>query len=82
MTAARMPDGWVFITKVSGPKVKDGEAYAEVSIEKRDLVICKNCKHFNAYYVNHDGMCMCSGEFMDNDDYCSLGERRDDYAAD
>lgn len=42
---ARMHDGFVFITKVSGPKVKDGKAFAEVSIDKRELVMCKNCKH-------------------------------------
>ena len=41
------------------------------------VVRCKDCEHFKMEYLNHDGMCLCFGDFMDNDDYCSLGERRD-----
>lgn len=39
---ARFPDGWVFIPKVSGPKVQDGKCYVDVSVEKRELVMCRN----------------------------------------
>lgn len=44
---ARMPDGFVLITKVSGPKVKDGKAFADVTIDERELVMCRSCRHYN-----------------------------------
>ena len=30
---ARFPDGWVFIPKVSGPKLEDGELVETVSVD-------------------------------------------------
>lgn len=43
---ARMPDGFVIIMNVSSPKMKDGKCYADVSVEERELVMCRNCKHW------------------------------------
>lgn len=72
---ARFPDGWVFITKVSGPKVKDGKCYAEVSMDELELVMCKNCWKrgqdncpMEFYFDNHPA---------DDDCYCAMGERRE-----
>jgi hypothetical protein len=70
---ARMPDGFVLITNVSGPKVKDGQAYADVSLEERELVMCRNCKCYNRQieYCYRIG-CSIGREF-----FCADGERRD-----
>lgn len=70
---ARMPDGFVFITNVSGPKVKDGQVYAEVNVEERELVMCKNCKCYNGKI----GYCYRDEGSRKPDFYCADGERRD-----
>jgi len=75
---ARFPDGWVFILNVSGPKVKDGQAYADVSLEERELVMCKNCKCYNGKI----GYCYRVGDSRGPDFYCADGERRDEGATD
>lgn len=84
---ARMPDGFVFITKVSGPKVKDGKAFADVSIDERELVMCRNCKHGtptkNARgeaVIKCEEICwLCRlPRLMEPDWYCADGERRDE----
>lgn len=69
---ARMPDGFVLITNVSGPKVKDGQAYADVSLEERELVMCKNCKCYNRKI----GYCYRAGGSRSPDFYCADGKRR------
>lgn len=70
---ARFPDGWVFILNVSGPKVKDGQAYADVSVEERELVMCKNCEH------RWTSMCRMYVGNQETEDkwFCADGERRD-----
>ena len=70
---ARMPDGFVFITNVSGPKVKDGQAYADVSVEERELVMCKSCKCYN----RQTGYCYRIGCSRGREFFCADGERRD-----
>ena len=72
---ARMPDGFVFITNVSGPKVKDGEAYAEVNVEESELVMCKNCER------RWTSLCrMYVGNQETADDwFCADGERRQEH---
>lgn len=74
---ARLPDGWVFITKISGPKVNDGKCYADVSVDERELVMCKNCR----YYDCEDQFCTVYGMMLSHTDgnwFCADGERRDD----
>ena len=73
---ARMPDGFVFITKLSGPKVKDCKCYADVSIDERELVMCKNCKHYEEEPEGDVMMCYCGLGYTKPSDYCSRGERR------
>ena len=75
---ARMPDGFVFITNVSGPKVKDGKAYADVSLEERELVMCKNCKCYNSKI----GYCYRAGGSRGPNFYCADGKRRSEGATD
>ena len=36
---ARLPDGWVFIPKVSDLKSEDGKLVATVSVDEHDLVM-------------------------------------------
>ena len=76
---ARMPDGFVFITKVSGPKVKDGKAFVDVSIDERELVMCKNCKWWDKDQTTDGvkGFCPNTGCCEQPDFYCADGERRE-----
>ena len=71
---ARMPDGFVFITNVSEPNVKDGQAYAEVNVEERELVMCKNCKCYN----RDISYCYRVLGGRGPDFYCADGERWDE----
>ena len=75
---ARMPDGFVFITNVSGPNLKDGQAYADVSLEERELVMCKNCER------RCTSLCrMYVGNQETEDEwFCADGERRNEGATD
>ena len=75
---ARMPDGFVFITNVSGPKVKDGHAYADVSVEERELVMCKNCRHYDTEPYGDVMFCYQGLGWTEPEDYCSKGERGDE----
>lgn len=75
---ARMPDGFVFITKVSGPKVKDGKAFADVTIDERELVMCRSCKH---RFIDGDNVrvARCElnhNELMPDEWYCADGEAK------
>ena len=78
---ARMPDGFVFITNVSGPKVKDGQAYADVGVEERELVMCKNCKWWDKDQTTDgiNGFCPNTGCCEEPDFYCADGERRQEH---
>ena len=75
-------DGFVLITKVSGPKVKDGKAFADVSIDERELVMCKNCKWWDKGQTMDGvkGLCFITGCCEKPNFYCADGERRDDDA--
>lgn len=42
---ARFPDGWVLIPHVKGPEKKDGQLIVSVSVDEKELVTCKHCKH-------------------------------------
>lgn len=74
---ARMPDGFVFIIKVSRPKVKDGKAFADVSIDKRELVMCKNCEFYGEEPYGTLKECYRGLGWTEPIDYCSRGKRRD-----
>lgn len=71
---AKLPDGWVFIPKVSDLKSVDGKLVATVSVDERDLVMCKNCER------RWTSLCrMYVGNQETADDwFCADGERRDD----
>lgn len=77
---ARMPDGWVFTPKVSGPKLEDGKLVATVSVDERELVMCNNCTHcyFASNRVPAEKAYVCSifGYDVALDFYCKNGERR------
>ena len=74
MKVAWFPDGWVFIPKVSDLKSDDGKLVATVSVDERDLVMCKNCKCYNGKI----GYCYRAGDSRGPDFYCADGERRDE----
>lgn len=76
---ARFPDGWVFIPTVSGPKVKDGKCYADVSVEERELVMCRNCKHWERDWetVGDKRFCPLIDYFSEPEFFCADGKRRD-----
>ena len=78
---ARMPDGFVFITKVSGPKVKDGKAFADVTIDERELVMCRSCRHYNTACCS-EGCGWCENRNFGTWDewFCADGEAETDAA--
>ena len=60
---------------------KDGTAVYAVDVIKKPLVICKDCKYA---HLTYDGDCKyCDiwfpdeAAYLDGDDYCSLGERKE-----
>lgn len=61
---ARLPDGWVFIPRVEGPRKEDGQLVVTVSVDEKELVMCKHCKY--RYNCKH-----CHGD----DWYCADGEQ-------
>ena len=81
---ARMPDGWVMF-----PKVKYEDGGVSVEIVDKELVMCKNCEHYNAekgWCEYHLGLGP-DGElvhifYVMPDYYCADGERRIEEAAD
>ena len=70
----RLPDGWVFIPKVSDLKSDDGKVVATVSVDERDLVMCRNCER------RWTSLCRMYVWNQETDDewFCSDGERRDE----
>lgn len=68
---ARLPDGWVFITHIGEPEVKDGKIVVSIDVDKKKLVMCKHCK----YRWDPIGCQMYSEGMSTSDDwYCADGE--------
>ena len=44
----------------------------------RELVRCKDCKHYKPYDINRPFPCSVGLMECMSDDYCSYGERRED----
>ena len=69
---AKLPDGWVLV-----PKMKDA---LTVTIEQKELVCCRNCKH--CYYASNrtpeEQSYVCDKIGMDVKPswFCADGERR------
>ena len=59
---AKLPDGWVFITKA--------ERMA-IGLEEHELIMCKNCKHNDEFGCHKLGMIVSESWF------CADGERRE-----
>ena len=66
---ARMPDGYVLTVESDGKEWRLKEA--------RELVMCKNCKHYDEEPGGDVRMCYCGMGWPDPNDYCSNGERRE-----
>ena len=67
---ARMPDGWVIVAE-------SNELGVEVRLkEYRELVMCKNCKHYDEEPGGDVMMCYRGMGWPDPNDYCSMGERK------
>lgn len=76
---ARLPDGWVFIPKVSKPELRDGELVSTVSVEERELVMCKHCRHWDVDWetVGDKRFCPVMDHCTEPEFFCADGERRD-----
>lgn len=48
----------------------------EVKIERKELVTCKDCIHWDN--VDNEYCCRLDVLGMESDDFCSLGKRRED----
>ena len=72
---ARIPDGFVFVTKASGPKAKDGKVFVDISMDERKLVMCKSCRYYSTEgMVEGFGLCY-RRDFETSDEwYCADGE--------
>ena len=57
---AKLPDGWVFITKAERMCI---------GLEEHELVMCKNCKH------NDPFGCHKFGVIVSDNFYCAYGEK-------
>lgn len=66
---AKLPDGWVFIPKqVKGPTV---------DIEKRELVMCRNCRHRDQEDFKCDHYWNANSPLPADDDFwCAYGKKR------
>lgn len=68
---ARMPDGFIIIAESDKKGTK-------VRLKKsRELVLCKNCKHYEEEPEGDVMMCYCGLGYTRPNDYCSRGERRE-----
>lgn len=63
----KLPDGVIFTYK---PKRK-GTA---VELKERELIMCRNCKHYPFNSIETYVHC----EYMGAEDYCSLAEKMND----
>ena len=77
---ARFPDGWVFIPKVSDPEFQNGNLVLTVSVDERELVMCRNCKHWEMDWetVGDKHFCPLIDYFSGPEFFCADGERRDE----
>lgn len=59
--------------------MKDGKCYADVSVEERELVMCRNCKHWEMDWetVGDKRFCPLIDYFSEPEFFCADGERRD-----
>lgn len=60
----KMPDGQVLLFKADG---------LTINVEAKELVLCKNCKHSDAY--NH---CTRLSIWNKPEDFCSYAERKEE----
>ena len=64
---AKLPAGWIFI-----PKMKDA---VTITVEKRELVVCKDCKWYHQAFAN-EGRCVNhDNDFHNPDWFCADGKR-------
>lgn len=83
---ARFPDGWVFIPHVRGPSLEDGQLVVTVSVDEKELVMCKHCKHGRPCkgYTRPYIACMKKDQFSEDrynpeDWFCADGEKEDEH---
>ena len=70
---AKLPDGWVFI-----PRTKDA---ITIEVEQRELVTCRNCKHYKFYGLQSETVSECELMHTENpaeDWWCADGEKADE----
>lgn len=82
----RLKDGMVALIRDEGECSKVGEAIdrladLEDKLERGEMVEvvrCKDCKHNDCAVSNRSGWCSELERVMNNDEFCSSGERRED----
>lgn len=75
----KFPDGYILECEY-----EDCITEVKVTMHTKDLIRCKDCRHFEPYNGRKDGMCnykrmTTCGELSFNtepDEYCSLAERK------
>jgi hypothetical protein len=71
---ARFPDGWVFTVNASGPKVNDDKPCVNVSVDQRELVMCRHCR-FSQTIGRGELFCIWTNHYVEPQGYCSEAER-------
>lgn len=68
----KLPDGWVLIAHMDAKAIK-------VDVEKRELVMCRNCKHYETEAIGIGiGWCNELAIAQDGEFWCKKGEKRSD----
>lgn len=67
----KLPDGWVLIAHMNAKAIK-------VDFEKRELVMCRNCKHYEADWRG-TGIGWCNALWVAQGDefWCAKGEKKE-----
>lgn len=73
----RIPDGYISI-------LHSNDKGTEATVEQRELVLCKHCRHYEADFGNDWGMC-CHPDWstrtlgfeVSEDGFCHRAERRE-----
>lgn len=71
---ARMPDGFVFLIDADGPIIEGGKAVVNIGLDKKELVMCKNCKYWQRRNLNYN-VCDIIDRHTEANWYCASGEK-------
>lgn len=78
----QIPDGWIFIPHMK-PNFKDNQAIVDITVDRRELIMCRNCKYWDEERHECENFDIVDPSFdiitwkTAPDWYCADGERQD-----